>query len=454
MYETFLQFPKDFIWGVATAAYQIEGAWNEDGRGPSIWDTFSQNSANIADNQPGNVAVDHYHRYQEDIELMRFLGIHNYRMSLSWSRIFPEGRGCVEQRGLDFYNRLVDSLLSANIKPWITLYHWDLPQALQDRGGWTNRDTVAAFAEYVDQVTRSLGDRVKHWMTFNEPWVASICGNLLGVHAPGLKDIQTTLAVAHGMLLGHGMGSRIVKTNVRDSMVGIVNNLAWIEPATNTEADRAAAHRWDGAYNRWFMDSIYKGSYPEDMLKWFGPLVPEIRQDDMKLISTPTDFLGLNYYTRRLVHYDPKNPFIQASQTYRSHTPRAEFEEFEDWPEGLYHTLCRIRDEYGNPPVYITENGTTTLDEISDDGCVHDPVRVDYLRRHFSAAYQAITEGCQCKGFFVWSLLDNYEWAFGFSKRFGLVFVDYTDNLHRIPKDSAYFFRQVIRKNGFRIHSR
>ncbi|MCX7656629.1 MAG: family 1 glycosylhydrolase, partial [Treponemataceae bacterium] len=189
MYETFLQFPKDFIWGVATAAYQIEGAWNEDGRGPSIWDTFSQNSANIADSQPGNVAVDHYHRYQEDIELMRFLGIHNYRMSLSWSRIFPEGRGRVEQRGLDFYNRLVDSLLSANIKPWITLYHWDLPQALQDRGGWTNRDTVAAFAEYVDQVTRSLGDRVKHWITFNEPWVASICGNLLGVHAPGLKDI-------------------------------------------------------------------------------------------------------------------------------------------------------------------------------------------------------------------------------------------------------------------------
>ncbi|HOJ98903.1 MAG TPA: GH1 family beta-glucosidase [Termitinemataceae bacterium] len=454
MYKTFLQFPKDFIWGAATAAYQIEGAWNEDGRGPSIWDTFSQNSANIADRQPGNVAVDHYHRYQEDIELMRFLGIHNYRMSLSWSRIFPEGRGRVEQRGLDFYNRLVDSLLSADIKPWITLYHWDLPQALQDQGGWTNRDTVAAFAEYVDQVTRSLGDRVKHWMTFNEPWVASICGNLLGVHAPGSKDIQTTLAVAHGMLLGHGMGSRIVKTNVRDSMVGIVNNLAWIEPATNTETDRAAAHRWDGAYNRWFMDSIYKGSYPEDMLTWFGRLVPEIRQDDMKLISTPTDFLGLNYYTRRLVHYDPENPFIQANQTYRSHTPRAEFEEFEDWPEGLYHTLCRIRDEYGNPPVYITENGTTTLDEISDDGCVHDPVRVDYLRRHFSAAHQAITEGCQCKGFFVWSLLDNYEWAFGFTKRFGLVFVDYTDNLHRIPKDSAHFFRQVIRKNGFTIHSR
>lgn len=453
MYESFLSFPENFVWGTATAAYQIEGAWNEAGRGISIWDTFSQQSSHIADGQSGNVAVDHYHRYLEDIDLMRLFGIRNYRLSLSWCRIFPEGRGRVEQRGLDFYNRLVDSLLATGIEPWITLYHWDLPQALQDQGGWANRDTVKAFGDYADRVSRHLGDRVKHWMTFNEPWVASICGNLLGVHAPGLRDIGTTLAVAHGILLGHGLGTRVLKTNIPDSMVGIVNNLAWVEPATKSGADKEAAIRWDGAYNRWFMDPLYRGSYPEDMLDWFGPLVPEIRPEDMELISTPTDFLGLNYYTRRLVRNDPDSPFIQARQTYRAHVLRAEFEEFEDWPEGLYHTLCRIRDEYGNPPVYIAENGTTTLDTISEDGCVHDPVRVDYLRRHFAAAYEAISEGCQCKGYFVWSLLDNYEWGFGFSKRFGLIFVDYADNLKRIPKDSAYFYRQVISRNGFRVRS-
>jgi beta-glucosidase len=454
MYEQFLTFPPDFIWGAATAAYQIEGAWNEDGKGPSIWDSYSHTPGKIDDGKNGDIAIDHYHRFSEDIDLMKFIGIKHYRLSLAWTRIFPQGTGSVENRGLDFYDRLIDNLLCAGITPWVTLYHWDLPQALQDQGGWANRDTLNAFAEYVDTATKALGDRVKHWMTFNEPWVAAICGNLLGVHAPGIRDIRTTLAVAHGMLLGHGLGSRIVKENVKDSQVGIVNNLAWVEPASRAEQDIKAALRWDGAYNRWFMDPVYKGFYPKDMLEWFEPLLPDIQPDDMELIHYPGDFLGLNYYTRRLVEFDPESPFIQARQTYRAYVPRAEFEEFEDWPEGLYYTLRRIRDEYGNIPTIISENGTTTVDSISEDGCVHDAARVDYLRRHFAACHQAITEGCNCRGYFVWSLIDNFEWAFGFTKRFGLVYVDYEDGLHRIPKDSAFFYRQTIRKNGLMVRSR
>ncbi|MFZ5368770.1 MAG: GH1 family beta-glucosidase [Spirochaetota bacterium] len=454
MYEQFLTFPPDFIWGAATAAYQIEGAWNEDGKGPSIWDSYSHTPGKIDDGKNGDIAIDHYHRFSEDIDLMKFIGIKHYRLSLAWTRIFPQGTGSVENRGLDFYDRLIDNLLCAGITPWVTLYHWDLPQALQDQGGWANRDTLNAFAEYVDTATKALGDRVKHWMTFNEPWVAAICGNLLGVHAPGIRDIRTTLAVAHGMLLGHGLGSRIVKKNVKDSQVGIVNNLAWVEPASRAEQDIKAALRWDGAYNRWFMDPVYKGFYPKDMLEWFEPLLPDIQPDDMELIHYPGDFLGLNYYTRRLVEFDPESPFIQARQTYRAYVPRAEFEEFEDWPEGLYYTLRRIRDEYGNIPTIISENGTTTVDSISEDGCVHDAAREDYLRRHFAASHQAITEGCNCRGYFVWSLIDNFEWAFGFTKRFGLVYVDYEDGLHRIPKDSAFFYRQTIRKNGLMVRSR
>jgi len=454
MYQEFLSFPEDFAWGTATASYQIEGGARADGKGPSIWDTFSHMKGKIEDGKDGDIAVDHYHRYPEDIALMKSLALRNYRLSLAWTRILPEGRGRVESRGLDFYDRLIDGLLEAGIAPWVTLYHWDLPQALQDSGGWTNRKTVDAFGEYADIATRRLGDRVKNWMTFNEPWVASICGNLYGVHAPGLKDVKTTLAVAHGILLGHGRAVPIVRANVSGGRVGIVNNLAHIEPATGSEADAAAARRWDGAFNRWYMDPVFKGAYPADMLEWFGDLAPKVLPGDMESISAPTDFFGLNYYTRRLVTHDDGEVFIQAKQVYRPYGWRAEFEEFEDWPEALYLVLRRLRDEYGNPVTYISENGTTTIDSIGDDGCVHDPVRVDYLRRHFAAAWQARKEGAKVEGYFVWSLLDNFEWGFGFSKRFGIVYVDYDDGLRRVPKDSAHFMANVIRKNGFMVRSR
>ncbi len=454
MYSEFLKFPEQFVWGAATAAYQIEGAHDADGKGPSIWDTFSHSPGAIADGKNGDTAVDHYRRFGEDIALMAHLGLRHYRLSLSWPRILPEGSGRVEPRGLDFYDRLADALLSAGITPWVTLYHWDLPQALQDRGGWGNRDTAAAFLEYADAATRRLGDRVKNWMTFNEPWVASICGNLYGAHAPGLKDVATTLAAAHGMLLAHGKSVPVLRANVPNARVGIVNNLAWVEPAGGSEEDRAAARRWDGAFNRWYMDPLFKGAYPQDMLDWFGPLAPEIRGGDLEAMAAPTDFFGLNYYTRRLVAHDRDDRFIRAKQVYRPYAYRAEFEEFEDWPEALYRVLIRLKEEYGNLPVYVTENGTTTADVLGDDGCVHDPVRVDYLRRHFAAAHQALAEGCDLRGYFVWSLVDNFEWGFGFSKRFGLVYVDYEDALRRIPKDSARFYADVIRRNGFTVRSR
>ena len=453
MYQEFLSFPENFAWGVATASYQIEGGADEDGRGPSIWDTYSHTPGAIGDGKNGDVAVDHFHRWPEDVALMKALGLRNYRLSLAWPRIVPGGSGRVEPRGLDFYDRLVDGLLEAGIEPWVTLYHWDLPQAMQDSGGWANRKVVDAFAAYADVATRRLGDRVKNWMTFNEPWVASVCGNLYGVHAPGLKDVKTTLAVAHGILLGHGRAVPIVRANVSGGKVGIVNNLAHIEAATPSEADAAAAGRWDGAFNRWYMDPVFRGRYPEDMLRWFGKLAPEILPGDLESISAPTDFFGLNYYTRRLVAANPEDAFIGAKQAYRPYGMRAEFEEFEDWPEALYLVLRRLRDEYGNPRVYVSENGTTTVDTLGDDGCVHDPVRVDYLRRHFAAAWQARKEGADVAGYFVWSILDNFEWGFGFAKRFGLVYVDYEDGLRRIPKDSAHFLSHVIRKRGFMVRS-
>jgi beta-glucosidase len=453
MYKEFLQFPDNFVWGTATASYQIEGACAEDGKGPSIWDTFTHREGTVCDGKNADQAIDHYHRYPEDIAIMKQMGLHHYRMSISWSRIFPKGRGRVEQKGLDFYDRLIDSLLLEHITPWVTLYHWDLPQALQDEGGWANRATGDAFVEYATLVARHFGDRVKHWITFNEPWVASICGNLYGVHAPGIKDVRTMLAVSHGMLLAHGKAVRAIRSEVPDAKVGIVNNLAWVEPATNSPEDALAAQRWDGAFNRWFMDPVFKGAYPEDMLAYFGDLVPPIEKDDLATIAAPTDFFGLNYYTRRVVAHDDGDSFIQAKQIYRAYVPRAEFEEFENWPEGLYRVLTNLKEKYGNLPVYISENGTTCLDTLDFDGCVHDPVRVDYLRNHFAAAYQAIKEGCDVRGYFVWSLVDNFEWGFGFSKRFGLVYIDYDDNLRRILKDSSHFYSGVIHKNGFEVHS-
>jgi beta-glucosidase len=453
MYSDILQFPKDFAWGTATASYQIEGGCRQGGRGASIWDTFSHTPGKIEDGQTGDIAVDHYHRYSEDIKLMQALGLKHYRMSVAWPRIIPDSSGKVEQRGLDFYDRLIDSFLEADIMPYVTLYHWDLPQWLQDRGGWADRNTVDAFLAYTQTVVRAFSDRINNWMTFNEPWVASYCGNLNGAHAPGLKDIPTALQVAHHMLLAHGKSVPVIRGEAAKAKVGIVQNLAWVEPATSNEEDVQAARRWDGAYNRLFMDPVFKGSYPQDMVAHFATSMPVVHAGDLEAMKAPMDFLGINYYTRRIVAHDSTDAFIQAKQVYRSYVPRAEFEEFEIWPEGLYKVLKRVKEEYTDLPLYISENGTTLRDTISEDGCVHDPHRVTYLHDHFAATHQAITEGCDVRGYFVWSLLDNFEWGFGFSKRFGIVYVDYTDNLRRIPKDSAFFLSQTLRANSIQVHS-
>jgi beta-glucosidase len=451
MYAQFLSFPENFAWGAATASYQIEGGVNEDGRGKSIWDTFSHIPAATADGKTGDTACDHFHRYREDIELMSGLCVKNYRCSIAWPRIFPEGTGAVNQKGLDFYDRLFDACHEKGISPWVTLFHWDLPQALQDRGGFANRDCAARFCEYADTVTRHFSGRIQNWITFNEPWVYSICGHLYGVHAPGIKDISTALSVAHNILLAHGMSLPLIRKNASGARAGIVNNLAWIENATNRAEDIEAAKRWDLAFNRWFMDPLFGRGYPEEMVAWYGRKMPEVQEGDFDIMAEPVDFLGINYYTRRLVSHAPEDSHIKAKQTYRMHIKRAEFEEWEWYPEGLYKTLVNIKEQYGNIPVYITENGTSGLDAVSTDGCVHDPERVEYLRRHFAAVWQAINEGCDIRGYFVWTLYDNFEWGFGFTKRFGLVYIDHANSLKRIVKDSGHFAAAVFDRNGFTV---
>lgn len=451
MYSEFLGFPKDFAWGVSTAAYQIEGAPDADGKGKSVWDVFAHTPGKIGDGKTGDVACDHYHRFREDATLMQTMDVKNYRMSISWPRIFPDASGKINEKGLAFYDRLIDDLLAKNITPYVTLFHWDLPAWIQEKGGFANRETVDRYVEYADVVTKHFAGRVKNWMTFNEPWVYSFCGHLYGVHAPGEKDLATTLAVAHHILLSHGKAIPVIRKNVAGAKVGIVNNLAWIENATDKKEDIDAARRWDLAFNKWFMDPLFGRGYPEEMVKWYGPKMPEIRAGDMETIAAKADFLGVNYYTRRLVAHNPADTHIQAKQVYRPYIARAEFEEWEINPEALFLLLRDIKTHYGNIPVYISENGTSGADSVSADGCVHDPVRVEYLRRHFAAAWQAISEGCDVRGYFVWSFYDNFEWGFGFTKRFGVVYVDYEDNLRRVIKDSGHFLSGVCAHNGFRV---
>jgi beta-glucosidase len=448
MKEQILSFPKSFVWGTASSAYQIEGAWNEDGKGESIWDRFAHIPRNILDGSNADVACDHYHRYQEDIGLMKELGLKAYRFSISWPRILPAGKREVNPKGLDFYERLVDALLSAGIEPFVTLYHWDLPQKLQEEGGWTNREVAAHFEAYADAVSRQLGDRVHNWMTHNEPWVMAFVGHLYGDHAPGLKDLKTALQAAHHILLSHGRALPVIKANGdRNTKVGIVHNLEWINPFTQREKDLAAARRHDGAFNRWFLDPVFKGSYPEDMLEWYGNRIPRMEEEDLKTIGVPIDFLGINYYTRRTIAHDDKGDFIKVKRIWYHFVPHANFEQWEDNPEGLYLLLRRVHQDYGEPVMYVTENGTPSSEEIRPDGTVADPERLDYLKRHCAAAWHAIKEGVKLHGYFVWSLIDNFEWNCGYSKRFGLTYNNYSTQ-KRTVKSSGRWYADVIRRNG------
>ncbi len=441
-----LTFPEGFLWGTATASYQIEGGADE--RGPSIWDDFCRWPGKVFEGQTGDVADDHYHRYREDVALMQSLHMKAYRFSISWPRVLPEGRGAVSEVGLGFYDRLVDALLEAGIIPFVTLYHWDLPSALQREGGWAARDTAQLFADYAAIVAKRLGDRVKHWITHNEPWVAAFLGHMMGIHAPGWRDLGLALQVGHHLLLSHGMAIPILReASGADAYVGITLNLSPIYPETDSLEDREAAHIADGFSNRWFLDPVFRGQYPQDMWQRFGPFVPRVVPGDMETISRAIDFLGVNYYTRSVVRAEPGAPlgFVGVR-------PEGEYTamDWEVFPDGLRALLVRLHKDYAPKALYITENGCAYEDTLSEDGRVYDPQRIAYLRAHFASAHRAIQEGVPLKGYFVWSLMDNFEWSFGYSRRFGIVYVDYA-TLRRIPKESALFYAEVARTNAVEI---
>lgn len=441
-------FPADFLWGAATSAYQIEGAWNVDGKGPSIWDTFSHTPGKIRNGNNGDTACGHYYRWREDIALMQSLGLQAYRFSISWPRILPAGRGAVNAAGLDFYDRLVDGLLEANILPFVTLYHWDLPQALQDEGGWTVRATAEAFVEYAAQVSRRLGDRVKHWMTFNEPAVSAFLGHERGVHAPGWQDTRAALRAVHHHLLAHGWSVPVLRENCPDAQIGLAFDCFPFQPASPSAADYHAARLEDGRHNRLFLDPLYGRGYPADVVEDYQmrALWPEdvIQPGDLACIAAQTDFLGINYYTRVIVRADiPEEENLPQTHFY---APQSEWMEGgwgDNYPDGLYQTLCRLHFEYQIPRLYITENGASYSDGPDERGEIHDSRRIAYLQTHIQAAARAIQSGVPLAGYFAWSLMDNFEWALGYTMRLGLIWVNF-DTLERIPKASALWYRDWI----------
>ncbi|WP_033342323.1 GH1 family beta-glucosidase [Catenuloplanes japonicus] len=448
-------FPEGFLWGSATASYQIEGAAREDGRGPSIWDTFSRTPGKVHAGHTGDVACDHYHRYRDDVAMMADLGLQAYRFSIAWPRIRPDGTGPVNPAGLDFYDRLVDELRGKGITPVVTLYHWDLPQSLEDRGGWTSRDTSYAFADYALAVHKRLGDRVETWTTLNEPWCSAYLGYASGVHAPGIQDPESAFKAVHHLLLGHGLATEALRdAGVRQ--LGITLNPAAVSPADpDSEADVAAAHLVDGLQNRIFFDPILRGSYPDDVLRHIRRFsdLNWLRTGDETIIGQPIDVLGINYYSPSYVRSKPGiegNPTAPGTEGIEFLPPAGPVTDM-GWaiePAALTRLLERIHTDYPGTTLMITENGAaypTGPDETGDR--VPDADRVAYLDGHLRACHDAIARGVDLRGYFVWSLMDNYEWAEGYNKRFGVVYVDY-DTQRRIPKDSARFYSEVIRNNG------
>ena len=437
-------FPADFVWGAATASYQIEGAANEDGRGESVWDRFCATPGKVRNGDSGAVACDFYHRYSDDIALMRELGLDAFRFSIAWPRVLPAGRGKVNVKGLDFYDKLVDELLANGIAPYVTLFHWDTPQVLEDEGGWPSRSIVGAFEEYVEAVSGRLGDRVGHWITHNEPWVVSWVGHGWGHHAPGRESDADALATAHHLLLSHGRAVEILRRNSPSSEVGITLNLD--NPyAVSDSAEDAAAARWvDGLHNRWFLDPIFRGAYPEDMLEAWAEIMPTVQDGDLETIAAPIDFLGVNNYTSPLVAADDNGGRSQIVR--RNDVDRTDMG-WEVVPEGLHDLLLRLHRDYQPAAIYVTENGAAYPDVRDHEGRVRDPERQSYLEAYVAGASRALAQGVPLRGYFAWSLLDNYEWSHGYSKRFGIVHVDYATQ-QRTPKTSARFYAEVIRTHG------
>ncbi|MCA2002181.1 MAG: beta-glucosidase [Chloroflexi bacterium] len=438
------KLPVSFLWGASTSAFQIEGAWNEDGKGESVWDRFNHKRHAILNGDNADVACDHYRHMPEDVQIMKDMGLQSYRFSISWPRVLPEGRGAVNQKGLDFYDRLVDQLLAANILPNATLHHWDFPQALQDLGGWNNRDSADWFADYARLMFERLGDRVEFWATHNEPWVVAALGYGQGVFAPGIADASQQYQSAHHLLLSHGKAAQLFRQGGYKGKIGIVLNAAYHVPASDGEADRAACQRVEDDEVNFFMDALYRGQYPQELMEWIGVHAPRIKPGDMALIRQPIDFLGVNYYMTFKVSYAAHGGLLKQSSKQAA---------FNGWnhsttgfgfnPDGLTQLLLRFKEKYNNPVMYVTENGVALADVPDENGFVNDALRIEYIEAHLSAIAKAIEAGADTRGYYAWSLLDNFEWASGYMPRFGLVRVDY-ENGKRTPKQSALWYRNLI----------
>jgi beta-glucosidase len=438
-------FPAGFSWGTATASYQIEGAWNEDGKGESIWDRFSHTEGKVANGDTGDVACDSYHRYKEDVALMKAMGMRGYRFSIAWPRVFPDGKGPLNQKGLDYYSRLVDELLANGITPFPTLYHWDLPQALQEEGGWTNREIVGHFTRYAETCVNALGDRVKNWMILNEPWVFTFLCYLYGVHAPGLRDSTLALKASHVANLAQTSALRAMRATGKPEMIGTAFSMSSTYPASGSAEDRAAAERQHGFSNTWFLDPMYRGVYPKAYVEQEKTLARmDIRPGDMEQIRDRLDFIGINLYQRTIIANDPGNANT-GTRGVPGPGPRTEFG-WEVWPAAIYQMIKRIDADYGHPPIFVTENGCSYGEAPGTDGRVHDDKRTDFYRGYVSQVARALDEGCDVRGYYAWSLLDNFEWAMGFSQRFGLTYTDF-ETQKRTIKDSGYWFRDLIAKN-------
>jgi beta-glucosidase len=445
-------FPPRFLWGAATSAYQIEGSPLADGAGASIWHRFSHTPGRTLEGMTGDVACDHFRRWPQDVELMKALGLQSYRFSVAWGRVLPEGIGRVNEQGLGFYERLVDGLLAANITPMLTLFHWDLPAALEDRGGWLNPDMPKWFADYAGTVVGRLGDRVPLWCTLNEPWVVVDAGYVHGVNAPGHRDWFEATRAAHGLLLSHAAAVRRFrelrpKTSGGAAKIGLVVNLAPHHPATAAPEDVAAAARGNAYFNEQFLDPVYFGRYPERVREMYGDAWPEHPASELSALAEPFDFLGINWYTGYDVRHDDSAPPTRATPVPDEHRVKMTTG-WEVRPELLVETLTWVTQRYGRIPIYVTENGGAFPDPgTATNGRVDDPLRVDYLRRHIAALREALRQGVDLRGYFVWSLMDNFEWASGFSHRMGLLHVDYATQ-QRTIKASGEFYREVIRTNG------
>lgn len=432
-------FPAGFKFGTATSSYQIEGS-SFGGCGPSHWDTFAATPGNVVRGENGAVACDHYHRWEEDLDLVRDAGLDMYRFSLSWARVLPDGTGTPNPEGLDFYDRLVDGMLARNIEPHATLYHWDLPAALAVKGGWQNRDIAEQFADYTEVIMQRIGDRIQSAATINEPWCVAWLSHFLGLHAPGLRDIRAAAHAMHHVLLAHGMATKRMR-EMGISNLGLVTNFEYAQPADDSEESAKAARLFDGIYNRWFLGGVFRKAYPEDVLEGLGPHMPDKYEDDFDIISEPVDWLGINYYTRKLVAADPDSQW-PPFRGIEGPLPKT-LMDWEIFPEGLYKIITWAAENYtGDLPIMITENGLASADTIIE-GKVNDKMRQDFIDDHLAAVRRAIADGAPVKGYMIWSLLDNFEWALGYEKRFGLVHVDF-DTLERTPKDTWHHVKKAL----------